>query len=177
MRNDGNVDERVDARLVVLDRSENERSSTVVLTDAPVYASSALEKKGVLQLPGPAIGPNNVKLVVSYTGDSGVKKTVEKNRTVWAVPAWLLIAFGVGLLALLLAGVWAASGRAAQTPDAPGCRDRRLRIDSPLRTMTGSTNRSSGPPAVRQREVAPACLAGATCLDRRYRVRVYGSAV
>ena len=131
VRNDGNVDARVDARLVVLDRSEGERSSTVVLTDAPVYASSALEKKGVLQLPGPAIGPNNVKLVVSYTGDSGVKKTVEKYRTVWAVPAWLLIAFGLGLLALLLAGVWAASSRAAK---------RRMRRDA---ETAGSTSQSA----------------------------------
>jgi hypothetical protein len=131
VRNDGNVDARVDARLVVLDRSENELRSTVVLTDAPVYASSALEKKGVLQLPGPGIGPNNVRLVVSYTGDSGVKKTIEKNRTVWAVPMWLLVAFGVGLLVLLLAGVWAASGRAAK---------RRIRRD----TDTADAARQSG---------------------------------
>ena len=114
VRNEGNIDERVDARLVVLDRSENELSSTAVLTDAPVYASSTLEKEGVLQLPGPAIGPSHVRLVLSYKSDSGIEKSLEKDRTVWAVPLWLLGVLGLAVLLLLLVGVWAASGRAAK---------------------------------------------------------------
>ena len=131
----------------------------------------------MLQLPGPAIGPTNVKLVVSYTGDSGVKKTIEKIRTVWAVPVWLIVAFGVGLLVLLLAGVWAVSGRAAKRRmdrDADGRRYRTTVRCGRRHGVRGVVRRDR---QVRQREVAPACSAGATCLDRRYRVRVYGSAV
>ncbi len=114
VRNEGNIDQRVDARLVVLDRSENERQSSQVLTDTPVYAGSALEKKGVLELQGIAIGPRRVRLVVSYVGDSGVAKTIEKDQTVWAVPVWLVITLAGLFAVFVLAGVWGASSRAAR---------------------------------------------------------------
>ncbi len=114
VRNEGNIDERIDARLVVLDGSDNERQSSQVLTDTPVYASTSRVKAGTFQLEGLAIGPTHVRLIVSYKGDSGVPKSIEEDRTVWAVPLWVLIAGGVLLVVLLLAGVWGASSRAAK---------------------------------------------------------------
>jgi hypothetical protein len=120
LRNEGNVDEQVTARLVVLDRSENQLSSTVVVTDTPVFASTNLKKQGTLQLPGLAIGPSAVRLIVDYPGESGVAKTIEKNLTVWAVPMWLLVAAGVLVVVLILAAVWAAGKRAAQRKQPQG---------------------------------------------------------
>jgi hypothetical protein len=114
IRNEGNVDERVDARLVVLDRSDNEKQASQILTDTPVYASTSRVEDGMLQLQGLALGPTRVRLVVSYKGDSGVMKSIEKDRTVWAIPLWLLIALGALLVALVLWGVWAASSRSAR---------------------------------------------------------------
>jgi FtsZ-interacting cell division protein ZipA len=55
-----------------------------------------------------------VRLLLSYTGDSGVAKSVEKDRTLWAMPLWLVVAVGVLLALLVLTGVWAASRRAAE---------------------------------------------------------------
>jgi hypothetical protein len=114
VRNQGNIDERVNARFAVIDRSENERGISSVMTDTPLYASSVLVKKGTLELPGSPFGPTRVRLVVSYKGDSGVPKSIEKDRTVWAIPVWVPIAFGALILALILAGVWAAASRSAK---------------------------------------------------------------
>jgi hypothetical protein len=114
VRNDGNIDQRVSARLLVLDRSENEKTAAEVLTDTPVYASTNFSKKGVLELPKSSIGRVHVRLLLSYTGDSGVAKSVEKDRTLWAMPLWLVVAVGVLLALLVLTGVWAASRRAAE---------------------------------------------------------------
>jgi hypothetical protein len=114
MRNDGNVDVDVGVRIVTLDRSENEKGSSEVLTTTPVYAGASLQREGTLELPGLAIGPQQVRLVAAYTGDSGLAKSVEEDRSVWAAPLWLLIAVGVVIALLVLAGVWAASKRATE---------------------------------------------------------------
>jgi hypothetical protein len=118
LRNEGNVDEQVTARLVVLDRSENERGSAVVVTDTAVYASTNLQKDGTYQLPGLAIGPSRVRLIVDYPGESGVGKSIEKDLTVWAVPRWLIVTAGVLILLAILVAVWAAGRRAAERKQA-----------------------------------------------------------
>jgi hypothetical protein len=122
MRNEGNVDEQIGARMVVLDRSGNELSSSQVVTDTPLYASTSREQSGELQLPGLPLGPQRIRLIVSYVGDSGLDKSVEEDRTVWAVPMWLLVAGAVLLVVLLVMVVWSASRRTTQ---------RKMRGESP----------------------------------------------
>ena len=114
INNDGNIDQDVSARLLVLDGSEAEVSASAVLTDTPVYAASALEKHGVLTLPGLGLGPHHVRLVVTYKGDSGVQKSVEKDRTVWAAPVWFLVAVATVIMMLLAAWIWFAASRATE---------------------------------------------------------------
>jgi hypothetical protein len=114
VRNEGNTDQQVSVRMLVLDRSESEKSASEVLTNTPVYASSTVTREGVLQLPKSSIGPTRVRLVASYTGEAGIAKSIEKDRTLWVFPLWLIIAIGALLVLLLLSGVWMASRRAAQ---------------------------------------------------------------
>jgi hypothetical protein len=125
IKNEGNVDEQVTARLVVLDRSENERSSAIVVTDTAVYANTNLKQEGTLQLPGSAIGPNHVRLIVNYPGESGVAKSIEKDLTVWAAPLWLVIAAGALLVIIVLVAVWMAGRRAAERKQAKKVKDER----------------------------------------------------
>lgn len=114
VRNEGNTDQQVSAELLVLDRSESEKSASEVLTNTTVYASTVLSREGVLQLPASSIGPTSVRLVASYTGEAGIAKSIEKDRTLWVFPLWLVITIGALLVLLLLSGVWMASRRAAQ---------------------------------------------------------------
>ena len=125
VRNDGNVDTRVDARLVVLDRSENERSSTVVLTDAPVYASSALEKKGVLQLPGAAIGPDHRQARCELHGRLRCQE--DRREEPHGLGGTHVAAHRVrrGAPGAPARGRLGGVRPGCETPDTPGCRGRR----------------------------------------------------
>ncbi|HSK46420.1 MAG TPA: hypothetical protein VLA05_00275 [Coriobacteriia bacterium] len=114
VRNEGNVDQRVNVRIAQLDRSENEVGSSAVMTDTPVYASTNLARQGELQLQGMGIGPQHLRLVLDYVGDSGVSKSVAKDRTVWAVPVWLLVALAALLSLLFIVGLWSAASRSTE---------------------------------------------------------------
>ncbi len=116
LRNTGNVDVLVNARLLVLDSSKDERSVSEVMSQTPVYADAIREYSGNLDLSAAAIGPNRVRLVVEYPsaepGSQGLVKSIEEEALVWVFPLWLVVA-GIALLgALAVFATW-SSGRKA----------------------------------------------------------------
>ncbi len=114
INNKGNVDERVDIRLLELDSSGAERSATVVATDTAVFAGKSLRKQGDAQRVT-VFGQATYRVEVSYPsqapGANGLVKTVEQERAVWLVPDWLPYAVGALLLVLMGSALWAAGRR------------------------------------------------------------------
>ena len=98
VNNEGNVDQRVDVRMVELDSSGAEVSATEITSDTALYATSSLQKSGAIEDGATRIGRANYRLVVSYpsqaTGANGLIKTTEEERAVWVIPAWLPYLWG-----------------------------------------------------------------------------------
>lgn len=108
LRNTGNVDTLVTARLFVLDSSKNERSASEVLTETTVYANSVRAHDGNLDLSNATLGRFTVRLEAEYPsaepGSQGLTKTLQEDATVWVVPVWLAVAAiaALGLLAMFV---------------------------------------------------------------------------
>ncbi len=118
VNNEGNVDQRVDVRMVELDSSGAEVSATEITSDTALYATSSLQKSGAIEDGATRIGRANYRLVVSYpsqaTGANGLIKTTEEERAVWVIPVWLPYVVGAALLMLFGAAIWASGRRSAQ---------------------------------------------------------------
>ena len=116
--NKGNVDERANVRLIQLDQSDTELAASDVMTDTAVYAGSSVRREGSVENAGPGLGAAHFKLVVTYPsrveGANGLVKSVEEERTVWVIPAWLPIALAAALAVLIGAAIWAAGRRSAE---------------------------------------------------------------
>jgi hypothetical protein len=120
VRNDGNLDKRVTARLALLDSSENELQASTVSSEAPLYARTMSERSGTMSLRNAGIGRYTARLTVTYPkepdsrGESAPVEIV-KDRTVWVLPLWLVIGVVVlvGAAALWLA--WLSAVRAAES--------------------------------------------------------------
>lgn len=113
--NDGNVDERVNARIALLDSSDAEVETSDVATDTSVYAGTQIERAGFIDVSG--VGPKRYRLTVSYASQApdanGLEMTLEKERVVWAIPMWLaiLVVIVIGLLAVYIS--WLLGQRSA----------------------------------------------------------------
>lgn len=116
--NKGNVDERVNVRLIQLDRSDTELAASDVVTDTPIYAGSSVRREGSVENAGASLGPAHFKLALSYPsqaeGANGLVKSVEEERTVWVIPLWLPVALAAALAVLVGAAIWAAGRRSAE---------------------------------------------------------------
>lgn len=131
VNNKGNVDQRVNVRMVEVDSSGAEVAATEIASDTALYATSSLQKSGAIDDSATRIGRANYKLVVSYpsqaSGANGLIKTTEEERAVWIIPAWLPYALGAALLVLVGAAIWASGRRSAQraaaSPDAGAVSD------------------------------------------------------
>lgn len=155
IRNEGNIDKLVTANLAVLDGSENEITSSAVVTDTVVYAGNELERTGMLATKG-LLGRRTVRLTVDYGAEAtdGVKAAtgIVKDRTVWFVPWWLLVV----LAALIGAGaVWASWLQAVKAAEKRAARRREERNahrpvgaahDDPTRDLYLSHHPEEAPP-------------------------------
>jgi len=116
INNKGNVDERVTVKLLQLDSSGNELSAATIATDTAVFAGKSLRREGESESAS-RFGKARYKLAVSYPsqaqGANGLVKTVEEERSVWVVPAWLPYAIGALLLVVLGSAIWSAGRRSA----------------------------------------------------------------
>lgn len=116
VRNGGNIDKIVNARLTLLDGSDAEVWASQPATDTTVFAGSNLERSGVVDLPV-SLGKYTARLTVEYPregSDSGVPEQIVEERTVWVVPLWLAIGVVVLIGGILLYGSWRQAVQAAE---------------------------------------------------------------
>lgn len=117
VRNEGNIDKSITARLALFDSNENEVWHSAAATDTTVYAGANLERSGVAK--GlPAFGHYTARLTLTYPKEgSGAGATIPqqivKSRGVWIVPLWLavLVVLLVGVLLMYLS--WRQAVKAA----------------------------------------------------------------
>jgi len=105
VRNSGNIDQRIGARVLLLDRGDNEVQRKTAIDGTTVYAGTNLEATGTLVAEKMPVGPFKVRLDVSPVDDKGQAldtgaDTITESRDVWLIPYWVIALAGV--LALLI---------------------------------------------------------------------------
>lgn len=117
VRNEGNIDKSVTAKLSLLDGNENEVWHRTAASDTTVYAGSNLERSGVAK--GlPAFGHYKARLTLAYPREGAgagatVPQQIIKTRDVWIVPVWLAILVVLVIGALLMYLSWRQAVKAA----------------------------------------------------------------
>lgn len=119
VRNTGNVDQRVVARAVLLDRGDNELVVQIPIKARLVFAGNQLEATGTIVADKQQLwGPHVVSVDVTPVDDDNkpldfAKNTVTNAQRVWLVPLWFVVA--LGLFLVLLAGriIWSLAVNAA----------------------------------------------------------------
>lgn len=107
--NTGNVDKRIVPSLVVLDMSEAERMRSVIESNAVVYAGNAREYSGTLELQDVTFGRYILRAEIAYDKETGTKpgatvpERLTKDRVIFVVPTWLVVAL---VLILVLPVMW-----------------------------------------------------------------------
>jgi hypothetical protein len=115
LRNVGNTDQRVGARMLLLDANDNEVARKTVIDGVTSFAGTNIESSGTLVAEKMPLGPFKMRLDLSPVDDAGKAinsgaDTISETRTVWLVPYWLLVTLGI-LIVLLFVGIvwWVAS--------------------------------------------------------------------
>ncbi len=136
IRNDGNIDETVNGRIMLLDGNENELEASDVATATTVFAGSNVELSGALAEGKSRIGRYTVRFEMEYPkegSDSAVPERIVKERSVIIVPLWLAVGLivivgGVALWLSWRASVKSAERRIAkkQAASAPAMSGRRI---------------------------------------------------
>lgn len=116
IRNEGNLDLRVAARVLFLDRNGNELVSQTPIDGRISFAGSNTEATGTVLAQGVAIGPRKVRIDVTEVDDNGKavasgKETITQERAVWLVPLWLLIAIGAIVVLGIVRLIWMVAAR------------------------------------------------------------------
>ncbi len=118
--NDGNVDKRFAATLLLRDANGADVSKSVVASSAIVYAGDHINYSGVDKLTGAGLGRYDVVLRVDHqlvtrdeTATAPETKSIEEVRSVWVVPWWIL-AVALAVLAVILLFIAWLIGRAAR---------------------------------------------------------------
>jgi hypothetical protein len=125
VRNLGNVDQRVGARALLLDRNRNEVAKQIAIDGRTVFAGKNLEATGTLVAEKMPIGRFTVRLDLSKVDDLGNavnagKDTITDIRDVWLVPLWLLILVGVLLALALVRLIWWIAARSTRNKRSRG---------------------------------------------------------
>jgi len=131
IRNQGNLDQRIGARVLLLDRGGNEVASQTPIDGRMSFAGSNTEVTGTVLAQGVAIGPRQVRIDVTEVEESGKavnggKDTITQERTVWLLPLWLLIVLGAVLLLLVVRGIWVAAAKSTGRKRDKSDADKRL---------------------------------------------------
>ncbi len=117
--NSGNINKRINVDMVLLDGDERIVSENRIVSDTPVYTGGTYDGEGGIELPASVFGRHEVVLTMEYPaeaadGQTPVPARVEKSRTVWIVPTWVV--FGLAGLVIYIIGVfvWQMAKRAAR---------------------------------------------------------------
>lgn len=123
VRNEGNIDKDIDARIILLDGDLQEVVSSLVTSGTPVYAGTNFEQSGAVETGRQLFGRYTMRLEVSYPREGseiGATDAITIDKDVWFVPLWLVVAL---ILILGSIAIW-LSWKKAQSADA---RERRAR--------------------------------------------------
>jgi len=116
--NEGNVDQRMTVKALLLDGSENTVSDAMPIEAQTVFAGRNLETSGTVVASRFGFGPHTVRVEAQRVDDNGAvlnagNDTIVVSRTAWVLPLWLLLTAGVVLL--LIVGVVARSATRRRT--------------------------------------------------------------
>ena len=122
VRNEGNVDQRIGARVLLLDRNDSEVQRTTAIDGRTSFAGTDIEASGTLIADKMPIGPFKVRLDVSPVDDTGKAinsgaDTISESRTVWLIPYWLIALVVVAIVLVFARVVWVAAARATRRTD------------------------------------------------------------
>lgn len=97
VRNDGNIDKRYSARLVVVDSADDEVLTSNVETSAVAYAQARRKYNGGLGLRGVGLGRYTVCAQIDFAKETDSKAgeteqaSLSEERVVWVIPLWAAI--------------------------------------------------------------------------------------
>jgi hypothetical protein len=119
VRNTGNVDERLGARVLLLDRNDNEVQRKTAIDGLTNFAGTNLEATGTLLADRMPFGPFKVRLDVSPVDETGKAvnsgaDTITESRSVWLIPSWLVALVAVVVLLVFVRIVWVLASRATR---------------------------------------------------------------
>lgn len=114
VRNLGNVDQRVGARTLLLDRNDTEVLKQIPIDGRTVFAGTNMESTGTLVVEKMPIGKYKVRIDVTQVDETGKavnsgKDTITAIRDVWLLPLWLLILVAVIIVLVIVRLIWMLS--------------------------------------------------------------------
>ncbi|MDP2182197.1 MAG: hypothetical protein Q8K99_06480 [Actinomycetota bacterium] len=116
LRNFGNVDQRMTADVLLLNRAGEEIGRQTAIASKLVFADESLAATGTISPPSP-LGHFTAQVLAAAVDDDGVpipgKQTLVKELSAWIVPLWLVAAAGVIAGLLVLGLIWWLAGRSA----------------------------------------------------------------
>lgn len=107
VRNTGNLDQRVGARVLLLDRGGNEIQRRTAIDGTTLFANTNREATGTLLAEKMPVGPFQVRIDVSPVDETGKatnsgSNTITQSHEVWLVPYWLIVL--VAIIIVLVVG-------------------------------------------------------------------------
>ncbi len=114
VRNEGNVDQRMTVKTMLMDRNDQVISEVAGIEAQTVFAASNLDASGTVSAARTGFGPHTVRVEAMRVDEGGAvldagKDNIVLTRSVWVLPVWLLVTAGV--IVLVLIGVLAAALR------------------------------------------------------------------
>lgn len=95
VKNEGNLNKRIEVTAAVLSRSQTAVAQSVVATDTAIFPGSGREFTGSLVTGGAGIGPHTVEVRVQYMQDGEqLPSELIETRSVWLIPLWLVVLAG-----------------------------------------------------------------------------------
>jgi hypothetical protein len=122
VRNVGNVDQRIGARVMLLDRGDNALVQSLAINGGTVFAGSNRESSGTLIAQKMPLGQFKVRLDVSQVDENGKAvnagaDTITEERSVWLVPMWLIITLVALGIIIIVSIIWAIAARFTRQSD------------------------------------------------------------
>lgn len=116
--NSGNIDKRMSVAAGLLRGNGEVSARDQRLTNELVFAGTSREVTGTIHPSGLGLGKYNFVVQAAQIDDNGQPiagaPALQRVKTVWMVPLWLLIVAGVVLALAIIAGIWAVAAARAK---------------------------------------------------------------
>lgn len=115
VRNEGNLNKRIEVTAEVLSADQMAVAQSVVATDTAIFPSSGREFTGSLVTGGSGLGPHTVEVRVQYLEDGAqLPSELVEVRSVWLIPLWLVVL--AGFIVVYTLGYLIYRGMSARKP-------------------------------------------------------------